>query len=136
MQYADTGATVNFNQGLDMRLITDQDMDDLNRIKLKDVHFAWDNPKDDLTDKFREYTKVGKRVAHGRYGTVYVLVNFNSTMEENLYRIYTLRDLHYAPYVMVYDKPHAPQEIRHLQRWCNNKIIFGKVRNFYDYVNG
>lgn len=136
MQYADTGATVNFNQGLDMRLLTDQDMDDLNRIKLKDVHFAWDNPKDDLAEKFREYAKAGKRVAHGRYGTVYVLVNFNSTMEENLYRIYTLRDLHYDPYVMVYDKPHAPQEIRHLQRWCNNKIIFGKVKNFYDYVNG
>lgn len=31
---------------------------------------------------------------------VYVLTNFNSTMEQNLYRIYTLRDLGYAPYVL------------------------------------
>lgn len=32
-------------------------------------------------------------------------------MEENLYRIYTLRDLGYDPYVMVYDKPHAPKKL-------------------------
>lgn len=31
------------------------------------------------------------------------------------YRIYTLRDMGYDPYVMVYDKPHAPKEIKHLQ---------------------
>lgn len=64
---------------------------------------------------------------------VYCLTNFNSTMEENLYRIYTLRDLGYDPYVMVYDKPHAPKEIRNLQRWCNNKIIFKLCPKFEDY---
>jgi hypothetical protein len=54
-------------------------------------------------------------------------------MEENLYRIYTLRDMGYDPYVMVYDKPNAPREIRDLQRWCNNKIIFKKCKKFEDY---
>ena len=53
--------------------------------------------------------------------------------EENLYRIYTLSSLGYDPYVMVYDKPHAPKEIKRLQRWCNNKIIFKKVPRFEDY---
>lgn len=55
-------------------------------------------------------------------------------MEENLYRIYTLRDMGYDPYVMVYDKPHAPKEIKMLQRWCNNKIIFKSCKRFEDYV--
>ena len=50
-----------------------------------------------------------------------------------MHRIYTLRDLNFDPYVMIYDKPNAPREQRLLQRWCNNKIIFGKVANFYDY---
>ena len=59
---------------------------------------------------------------------------FNSTMEENLYRIYTLRDMGYDPYVMVYDKPHAPKEIKMLQRWCNNKIIFNSCKRFEDYI--
>ena len=61
------------------------------------------------------------------------LTNYNSTMEENLYRIYTLRDMGYDPYVMVYDKPNAPKEVRRLQRWCNNKIIFKSCPKFEDY---
>jgi hypothetical protein len=64
---------------------------------------------------------------------VYVLTNFNSTMEENLHRIYTLRDLGYDPYVMIYNKPQAPKEIRYLQRWCNGKAIFKSVKRFEDY---
>ena len=55
--------------------------------------------------------------------------------EQDLYRIYTLRDLGYDPYVMVYNKPSAPKEIRHLQRWCNNKIIFNSVKRFEDYMS-
>ena len=35
-----------------------------------------------------------------------------------------LRDLGYSPYVMIYNKGQAPQEVRYLQRWCNNRLIF------------
>lgn len=132
-QYAETGAMIDFTQGIDIRILNDDDIADLKRMKLKELHFAWDNPKDDLEDKFRRYAEKGKKNPHGRYGTVYVLTNYNSTMEENLYRITTLRDLKYDPYVMIYDKPHAPQEIRDLQRWCNNRVIFGSVKDFRDY---
>ena len=27
----------------------------------------------------------------------------------------------------------TPQEIKDLQRWCNNKVIFKKVERFEDY---
>ena len=57
-------------------------------------------------------------------------------MEENLYRVYTLRDLGYDPYVMVYDKPNAPKEIKDLQRWCNNRFIFRSCERFEDYKKG
>lgn len=70
---------------------------------------------------------------HGHFGTVYCLTNFGSTMEENLYRVYTLRDMGYDPYVMIYDKPNAPKEIRDLQRWVNNKYIFRKCLRFEEY---
>lgn len=66
-------------------------------------------------------------------GMVYILTNFGSTMEQNLHRIYTLRDMGFDPYVMIYDKPNAPLEIKRLQRWCNNKIIFKSCRKFEDY---
>ena len=132
-QLADSKAWVNFNQGLDIRFTNEQNIALLNQIKVKEIHFAWDNPKDDLRPYFERYKQYAKHKPHGEYGTVYCLTNFGSTMEENLYRIYTLRDLGYAPYVMIYDKPHAPREVRLLQRWCNNRIIFKSCPRFEDY---
>lgn len=136
-QYKETGAWIDFTQGLDIRLLDAADLDDLNSMKIKAVHFAWDNPKDDLAGKFRDFREAFRIKDHRRL-TVYVLTNYNSSMEENLYRIYTLRDLGYSPYVMIYDKPHAPQEVRYLQRWCNNKIIFKSEPDFskYDHTRG
>lgn len=131
-QYMETGATLNFNQGLDIRFINGEDMDDINRMKIKKLHFAWDNTKDDLEQKFRDFANGFRRKTN--IGMVYVLTNFNSTMQENLYRIRVLSEMGFDPFVMVYDKPHAPKEIRRLQRWCNNKIIFKSCKNFDDYT--
>ena len=132
-QYRETGVFIDFTQGLDIRCLNGDDLDDLNAMKLKEIHFAWDNPADDLKEKFRLYAENAKHKPHGRFGTVYVLVGFHSTMEENLYRIYTLRDLGFDPYVMVYNKANAPRELRMLQRWCNNIRIFRKCRKFEEY---
>lgn len=130
-QYKETGAILDFTQGLDIRLLNDDDIADINEMRLRTLHFAWDNPKDDLETKFRNFANGFRRKSN--IGMVYCLTNFNSTMEENLYRIYALRDMGYDPYVMVYDKPHAPKEIKQLQRWCNNKIIFKSCKKFEDY---
>ena len=56
-------------------------------------------------------------------------------MEQDLERILKIKEIGYDPYVMVYDKPHAPKEIRHLQRWCNNKWIFRSC-DWEDYLKG
>ena len=132
-QLIDSKACVDFNQGLDIRLTNKRNIDLLNRIKVKQIHFAWDNAKDDLKPYFEQYKAYAKNKPHGLYGMVYCLTNFGSTMEENLYRIYTLRDLGFDPYVMIYDKPNAPKEIKDLQRWCNNKFIFRSCERFEDY---
>lgn len=132
-QLIDSNATVNFSQGLDIRFVNDEVIDLLNRVKIKEIHFAWDNPKDDLEPLFKAYRERAKHKPHGKYGTVYCLVNFGSTLDEDLYRIYTLRDLGYDPYVMVYDKPNAPKKIRDLQRWVNNRFIFRSCDRFEDY---
>lgn len=130
-QYKETDAVIDFTQGLDIRLLNEKDIADINCMRLRTLHFAWDNPKDDLEPKFRAFAEQFRRKSN--VGMVYCLTNFNSTMDENLYRIYTLRDMGFDPYVMIYDKPHAPKEIRNLQRWCNNKIIFKSCPNFKDY---
>lgn len=131
-QYIQTGAWIDFTQGIDIRLTNDADIEALNRMKIERLHFAWDNPKDDLRKRFQYFTE-NFRIKDNRRKIVYVLTNFDSTMAENLYRIYTLRDLGYDPDVRVYDKPHAPQEILDLQRWCNNRFIFKSCPRFEDY---
>lgn len=130
-QYRETGAILDFTQGLDIRLLDEADLEDINAMRLRTLHFAWDNPKEDLTARFRAFADGFRRKSN--IGMVYVLTNYNSTMEENLWRVYTLRDMGYDPYVMIYNKPDAPREIRLLQRWCNNKIVFKKCRRFEDF---
>lgn len=131
-QYRETGANIDFTQGLDIRCLNDQDIDDLNACKLSSVHFAWDDPNDDLERRFIEYAKKSVHKPHGRYGTVYILVGYNSSLWDDLYRIYAVRDL-FDPYVMIYNKPHADPELKRLQRWCNNRKIFRTTRRFEDY---
>lgn len=131
-QYIDTHAKIDFTQGLDIRLLNQADIEDINKMRIGTLHFAWDNSNDDLKGKFEDFAKGFRRKSN--IGMVYCLTNFNSTLEQDLYRIYTLRDLGYDHYVMIYNKPSAPKEIRHLQRWCNNKIIFKSVKRFEDYM--
>lgn len=131
-QLIDSKAIVDFSQGLDIRLTTEEVAKKLSKIRVKRLHFAWDNADQDLTPYFKRFSEAySRKSSSGKM--VYVLTNFNSTMEQNLYRIYTLRDLGYDPYVMVYDKPNAPKDIRDLQRWVNNKFVFRKCDRFEDY---
>ena len=132
LQLADSGAMVDFTQGLDVRLVTPEKVDVLNRVKIKMLHFAWDNPEDDLTGYFRRFAEL-TTVKDCRKRRVYVLTNYNSTHEQDLYRIYTLRDMGYDPYVMVYEKATAPAVTKKLQCWANNKWFFRAVPNFADF---
>lgn len=134
LSLADTGAYVSFNQGLDVRLMDRDTAALIGNIKLKDIHFAWDNPGDQATIYGLElYAKYSRKKPHGSYATVYVLTNFGSTHEQDLERIYRLRGMGYDPYVMIYDKPNAPKITIRLQRWCNNRYIFKSCENFEDY---
>lgn len=134
-QLADSRAAVNINQGTDIRILDEARAEALNNVKLSGLHFAWDRPDQDLTEKLKMWASLARRKFHGAFATVYVLTNFDSTMEQNLFRVYTLRDLGYDPYIMIFDKEHAPRDIVRLQRWVNNRRIFKKCRKFEEYRN-
>ena len=135
LQLAESRAWVDFSQGLDIRLITPDNVALLNKVRTKAVHFAWDNPDVDLTPYFRRFLDLTNIHSASRR-RVYVLTNYSSTHEQDLYRVETLRDMGYDPYVMIYDRPSAPPVTRQLQRWVNNKKIFYTVRDFADYIPG
>ena len=134
-QLADSKARVDINQGIDARLLNEENIEALKKVKLKEIHFAWDlmEQSERVIHGLQLWKELNGKKYNGYYGMVYVLVNFNTTMEENLYRIYTLRDMGYNPYVMVYDKPNAPHEIKRLQRWCDNMFVFKSCPRFEDY---
>ena len=132
-QLADSGAWVDINQGADARLLTEENIAALNRAKIKMIHFARDlmEQSDFVLRGLELYARHG--VLDERKRRVYVLTNYNTSMKENLYRIYKLRELKFDPYVMIYDKPSAPKEIKRLQRWVNNKFIWRSCERFEDY---
>ena len=134
-ELSESGAMVDFTQGIDIRLTNPDNIQLLNRVKTSMIHFAWDNPKDDLTKYFKRFAEL-TAIKSYRNKSVYVLTNFNSTIDDDGYRIYTLRDLGFSPYVMIYQKDTAPREVRRLQRWCNSRWIFRSCPDFKEYTSG
>ncbi|HCQ5685939.1 TPA: radical SAM protein [Clostridioides difficile] len=130
-QLIDSKAWVDFTQGLDIRIMTEKKAEMINKIKIKRIHFAWDNYEFNTYNKLKEFrSKLNfKKQKLG----VYVLTNFNTTFEQDLERIYRLKELEYDPYVMIFEKWKCHHEYRRLQRWVNNKIIFRSVDKFEDY---
>lgn len=134
-QLIDSRAWVDFSQGCDIRIMTDEKADYIKRIKIKQIHFAWDryDDKEIILPKFKAFKEItgwDKRKL-----PVYVLTNFNTTLEQDLERIYTLRDLGYWPYVMVYERDKLPKGhvLRKLQRWVNMRSVFETTLRFEDY---
>lgn len=132
LQLAKSRALVDFSQGLDIRLITRDNVALLNQVRTKTVHFAWDNPDEDLSRYFRQFLE-WTSIRNPRLRRVYLLTNYGSTHEQDLYRVETLRQMGFDPYVMIYEKPTAPPITRHLQRWVNNKRLFYAIPSFSDY---
>lgn len=134
-QLIDSKAIINFSQGVDIRLMTEEKAEYFKQIRVKLVHFAWDRyeDKDIVVPKLKAFKAI---TGWGRQKMrVYCLVNFNTTEEQDLERIYTLRELGYDPYVMIYDKEHTNRGdfVRRLQRWVNAPQIFNTVKRFEDY---
>lgn len=134
-QLIDSGAWVDFSQGCDIRIMTEEKADALKKMRIKQIHFAWDRyeDKDMIVPKFKSFKEItgwDKR----KLG-VYVLTNFNTTLEQDLERVYMLRDLGYSPYVMIYDKQNVPRghDLRKLQRWVNSRVAFSVVEKFEEF---
>ena len=73
-QLAESKARVDFTQGIDIRLTNPDNIELLNKIKVNMLHFAWDNPKQDLTKYFRRFSEHTK-IKSDRNKVVYVLTN-------------------------------------------------------------
>ena len=59
-QLIDSGAWVDFSQGVDIRLMTEEKAEMIKRIKVKNIHFAWDRyeDKDKIVPKFKMFSEL------------------------------------------------------------------------------
>lgn len=133
-QLVDSKAKVEFNQGLDIRLVNERNLELLKQIRIDKPHFAFDDykQKDIIMPKMRMVRQItGWNRNKGR-PVVFILTNFDTTLEQDIERIQFCRSLQWSPYPMIYDKEHADPVYKRLQRWCNN-FIFWNTPTFEDY---
>lgn len=120
--------------GVDIRIMNEEQAYWLNKIPIPRsyIHIAWDVPTIDLTEKLKEvvkYLKPWKLMC-------YVLIGFNSTIEQDLYRIERLRELKIKPFVMPYrdfENNRIPSQYeKDLARYVNKTTIFSSC-SFEDF---
>ncbi len=133
-----TKARINFNQGLDARLITPDKAEFLAKMKLETPHFAMDSLKDmDAVKRgLQLYVNACKRIKgkwDWRNAKVFCLTNFDTTHEQDMMRVKAIQECECWPFIMVYNKPSAPKITRRLQRWTNNAITYAAASDFYEF---
>ena len=126
------GFKVNFNQGMNARLIHEEGAKALKQMqffeakfKYRRLHTAWDNPKDEKRF-FKGLNILMDAGIKPREVMVYMLIGYwpGETMEDILWRFNRLNDSGCLPYPMVYD--HSRPELKKFQRWVN--------RRYYQFV--
>jgi len=113
---------VDFNQGLDFRLMDRDDIRLLQTINMPVWRFAWDNPHDiKIVLRFLRLLEE-ENIKATRW---YVLIGFDTTSEEDHMRVMILREHGHDPFAMPYNKRNIYQ--RRFARWVNHKAIFKSV---------
>lgn len=136
-QLIDSKARVDFNQGLDIRLMTQEKAEMISKIRIRAIHFAWDRIEDEdiVKPRFVQFRKFSTISPHNLQ--VYVLCGDRSRdlLPADIHRVQWLKENGFAPYVMIYDKEHLPKhsELRKFQRYVNNRFIFWKCKSFDEY---
>ncbi len=110
-------------EGIDIRIMDEDMITKLNEITpYKQFHFAWDDIKIDIEDKLKLITKIIKPYKL----MCYVLIGFDSTPEEDYYRVMKIKEYGISPFVMPFDKKNIYQ--KRFARWGNHKAVFNTVK--------
>lgn len=107
---------VDFNQGLDIRLLNSVTARELKTIRHKEYKFAWDG-NEALEDKFKYAYEHLKRC------TVYVLAGFLS-WERTMEKLLKLKEIGHVAYLMRHESIYKEPRYIQLARWVNQHHIF------------
>jgi len=130
---------INFNQGLDIRLVNQENAKFLSRVlyydwhfKERRLHFAFDVPEieNEVLMGIQMLEKAGIPRSHLMF---YVLVGFNTSYEEDLHRINLLLNERVKSYIMPFNDRHDSY-YPHLERWINGRYY--EVVPWLNYNHG
>ena len=123
---------VNFNQGLDIRLMTPETAEILAQtkyyswnFKTRGLHFAFDDMRYEK-EVWRGIDLLENAGVNPKHLMFYVLVGYNTTEQQDLNRIYSLKDRGVKPFVMPYN-----QTKNRLTRFVNGRYYeFMKLEDY------
>lgn len=122
-QAREKGIRLDFNQGLDCRLLNQEIVDELKSIRHKELHLAFDDLSyfDDVDKAITLLQKNGINRC-----TWFILTGFNTTLEEDIFRAKYLRSRNQNAYVMRYNNSKR-KDLIPLSRWVNNRAWFQAI---------
>jgi len=134
-KYINKGWRMDFNQGLDIRLVNKENAKLLAEVKhLKQIHFAWDlmDYEKELKEGLRIIFKAGIKPYRIM---VFVLCGFDTTFEEDLYRFNELLNLGVDPFIMIYEN--VDRRTKEFARWVNKRLYkFCELEDFIKLRGG
>ena len=132
-QLISSNAYIDYTQGLDARLIDDDIANLICKTKIRMVHFAFDLMKNEegILKGLKIFAKYFQKDERAK--RVYILTNYNTTLQEDWYRVKKVTELGYTPYIMIYQKGTQPQFLTDLARWSNCMYLQRSI-DFEDYI--
>lgn len=121
-----------FVQGLNIRIITDEQAELLSKCDYRNskfnkkyLTFAWDKFRDEklIINGIERCVRSGIPTKNMQF---FVLIGFDTTPEQDMHRVEMLRNLGAMPYVMPYNKDDKYQKA--FTRWVNHRAIFNSVK--------
>lgn len=113
---------IDFNQGLDARLMTKHHADRLAELDLKFVRLAWDSVKNE-SEFMRAFELLRKAGIAKRAIRVYALLGFKDTPEDALYRLQSIFGLGLMPNPMRYQPIDATMKNAYVGRgWTDREL--------------
>lgn len=127
----DRNLVVDINQGCDVRLMTDDIAKAMSEVRhLRSLHYAWDlmGFENQVMEGIKTLSKYVRPYKH----MCFMLVGFNTTWEEDVYRFRKLTEIKIDPFVMVYNEnEQGDTRLQHFARWVNGRIY--RACSFEEY---
>jgi radical SAM superfamily enzyme YgiQ (UPF0313 family) len=121
---------VDFNQGLDIRLLTEDFAEELKKTKMRQIRFSFDSPK--LKPIIKNKISILKKMKIR--ADWYVLVGFDSDIEEEIDRVRFLVDNNQRAYIMRHENCLKDKRYIALSRWANAPFLGKGTIPFNEYL--